>query len=165
MKLFALSFLLFVSGSLLAQTITGKVIDAQTNEPLLGAAIYYDNTSIGTTSDEDGKFSIAFKENLKSPLIISFLGYHAVTISSFENNQNLLITMNRKAESLDEVVVTSKNAWSRESMLQEFLKLYLGESENGLSCRLLNPEDLVLSYYSKRKQLRARAKAPLIIRN
>jgi hypothetical protein len=160
-----LIIVLCIGGNLLAQTITGKVIDVQTNEPLLGAAVYYDNTSIGTSSDEEGKFSIPFKANLKSPLIISFLVYHAVRISTIENNQDLLITMTRKAESLDEVVVTSKNAWSRESMLQEFLKLYLGESENGLSCRLLNPEDLVLSYYSKRKQLRARAKAPLIIRN
>lgn len=163
-SLFLVLFLL-ASVSLFSQTVTGKVIDAQTNEPLMGDAIYYDNTSIGTTSDEEGKFSIGFKQNLNSPLVFSFLGYHSVSISTLENNQDLLITMTRKAESLDEVVVTSKNAWSRESMLEEFLKLYLGESDNGLSCKLLNPEDLILSYHSKRKQLRARAKAPLIIRN
>jgi len=137
---------LFVVQGLFSQTISGKIMDAQTNEPLFGAAVYYDNTSIGTTSDENGAFSIAYKSEL-------------------ENNQDLLITMTKKAESLDEIVIESKNAWSRESMLQEFLRLYLGETENGLSCELLNPEDLILSYFSKGKQLRARSKAPLRIRN
>lgn len=164
-KPFLFCIYLFLVGSLYAQSITGKIIDAQTNEPLFGAAIYYDNTSIGTTSDENGQFSIGYKPNLKSPLVFSFLGYHAVTIPKVSKNQDLLITMTRKAESLDEIVIENKNAWSRESMMKEFLKLYFGESENGLSCKLLNPDDLVLSYHSKRKQLRARSKAPLRIRN
>lgn len=158
-------WLLFSILNIHSQNISGKIIDAQTNEPLFGAAVYYDNTSIGTTSNEDGTFSIEYKSNLKSPLVFSYLGYYSVTITEYENNQGLLITMNRKSESLDEIVIESKNVWSRESMLKEFLKLYLGDSENGLSCELLNPEDIILTYHSKRKQLRARAKAPLRIRN
>ncbi len=165
MRPFIVFFSFLLAGSLYSQKITGRIIDAQTNEPLFGAAVYYDNTSIGVTSNEDGSFSIVYKSDLKSPLVFSFLGYHSVSISQLENNQDLLITMTKKTESLDEIVIETRNVWSRESMLKEFLKLYLGESENGLSCQLLNPEDLVLSYHSKRKQLRARAKAPLRIKN
>ncbi len=164
-KILSLLFFLLANNTSFSQKIIGKVLDAKTNEPLMGAAVYYDNTSIGNSTDENGEFSIPYKKQLKTPLVISFLGYHSVNISDLTNNQNLLITLNRKPESLDEIVITSKNVWSRKSMLKEFIRLYLGESKNGVSCQLLNPSDLILTYHSDKKQLRAKTKAPLRIRN
>ena len=165
-KLISFFILLFVINNVIfSQKITGKIIDSQTNEPLNGAVIYYDNTSIWTTADENGEFSIPYKIQLNTPLVFSFIGYKITKINNYKSDKKLLITLDEKTEVLDEVIIKVKNAWSKESMLKEFLKLYLGDNKNGLTCKLLNPEDVVLSYNSKTKKLRARAKAPLIIRN
>ena len=52
---------------------TGKVVEAETNEPLPGATIVVKGTSNGTVSDFDGNFSIDAEEG--SEIVISFLGY------------------------------------------------------------------------------------------
>ena len=56
--LFTLAFVLFTS-YLQAQTITGKVTDATTDEAVVGAAVKLLNTDQGTVTDADGNFSLA----------------------------------------------------------------------------------------------------------
>ena len=66
-------FLLFVSlaviavQSLIAQnfTVKGTVIEAETNEPLIGVAIMQEGTNNGVTTDIDGNYSIEIKGLLK----------------------------------------------------------------------------------------------------
>ena len=52
--------------------IKGKVIDAETREPLPGASIVIKGTAIGTVADKDGKFDLEVPES--SSIIISFIG-------------------------------------------------------------------------------------------
>ncbi|TVZ56356.1 carboxypeptidase-like protein [Lutibacter sp. Hel_I_33_5] len=146
-----------------SQKITGKVLDNETNEPLLGVAIYYDNTSIGVTTDDNGEFSIIFK-NLKTSLVFSYLGYQTEKIITYNPNESIEISLKRSNENLDEVVIYSKG-WTREMMLKEFTKHYFGKTLNGKSCQLMNPEELKLRYDSKKKSLNAYSKSPLTFRN
>lgn len=61
-----------------AQNIVGKVLDAQ-GKPLPGASVYWADTSVGTATDLEGKFSLyRVKEN--NSLVASFLGYTNDTI-------------------------------------------------------------------------------------
>jgi len=72
-KLLILFFLLngFINN---AQTrISGKVLDSN-NHPLIGAAVYLNNTSIGTTTNDLGEFELFIKAGVHD-LIISYLGY------------------------------------------------------------------------------------------
>ncbi|MDA0327212.1 MAG: carboxypeptidase-like regulatory domain-containing protein, partial [Bacteroidetes bacterium] len=101
------NFLLFTAFMLLSSTvfsqkqITGKVIDS--NDPLEGVSIYFEGTTIGTTSDVNGEFSIQKPEN-SSTLIFSYLGFidQKVEITT----QDVVdITMVPDSESLDEIVV------------------------------------------------------------
>ena len=60
-----------------AQTrISGKVIDTN-NIPLIGAAVYLNNTSIGTTTDDLGEFELYIKEGIYD-LIVSYLCYETI---------------------------------------------------------------------------------------
>ncbi|MBK9489621.1 MAG: TonB-dependent receptor [Haliscomenobacter sp.] len=77
MKKLSLVFMLLLSGlaSLLAQrTITGKVIDQGTKDPLIGATILAKGTSAGTVTDVDGSYSLSAPANATS-LIISYTGF------------------------------------------------------------------------------------------
>lgn len=76
--------LLTVSAGLLAQTtgkISGRVVDKATREPLPGANISVDGTSIGTSSDVEGSFVIINMPPGSFRLKISFIGYAPLAIA------------------------------------------------------------------------------------
>ena len=54
-------------------SVTGKVKDKATGEPIVGATISVPGTSIGTISDIDGNYSLKVDEG--STLLYSFIGY------------------------------------------------------------------------------------------
>ena len=54
---FCLLFLLITAFSS-AQTLTGTIRDAANNEPLIGASIVIKGTTIGTTTDLNGRFTL-----------------------------------------------------------------------------------------------------------
>ena len=61
-------------------TFTGIVIDGSNNEPLPFASVYFVGSTIGTTSDLDGKFSITNSRGLLS-VSISMVGYKTQLIT------------------------------------------------------------------------------------
>jgi TonB-linked SusC/RagA family outer membrane protein len=85
--------------------VSGKVVDKQTNEPIVGAAIQVLNTKkqIGTTSDTEGDFTLNVPENAEK-IKVSIVGYTSkeVTIAG-----NVLAILLEPGQILDEVVVTA----------------------------------------------------------
>ncbi|MFO7999899.1 MAG: TonB-dependent receptor [Marinilabilia sp.] len=73
--LFFMVFLLFVSAGLNGQVkVTGKVLDEETREPLVGAAILVKGTDKGTVTDLDGLFELSVKSE-RQTLLFKYLGY------------------------------------------------------------------------------------------
>ena len=58
-----------------SQSITGVVLDAQTRMPIESASVYFDNTTIGTSTNDKGEFEIEKGDHINATLVISFLGY------------------------------------------------------------------------------------------
>ena len=52
----------FLLPFLTPQTLNGTVKDAQTNEPLIGASVIAKGISLGTVTDEEGKFSLDIQD-------------------------------------------------------------------------------------------------------
>ena len=76
-----LAVLVFFSFTTFAQsTLTGVVVDAETNEVLPGANIVVKGTTTGTITDANGEFSLDVKAST-GDVIVSFLGYDSKTIS------------------------------------------------------------------------------------
>jgi len=167
MRLFIILVLLSlgVPIKLYSQTISGSVYDKSTKDPLVGASVYFDNTTIGTSTDFDGHFEISLPEGIRSSLVISFLGYSTEIRNRPEANENLRIYLDPDSNILEEVVLSPDDDWPRELKLSEFKKHYLGSSSRGRSCKILNEDDLILIYSKKRKRLYARIKSPLLIQN
>lgn len=79
MKYFLVFISCILSTFLSAQQITGKVFNEQ-QEAIIGANIYWAGTTIGTTSDNEGRFHI-FKERVVSnQLVASYVGMEPDTI-------------------------------------------------------------------------------------
>ncbi len=56
-------------------SLSGKVIDAQSGQPLIGASVWTENVGKGAVTDENGMFSIAKLPGGEVELRISYLGF------------------------------------------------------------------------------------------
>jgi TonB-dependent receptor len=75
-------FLFITNSYALAQTATIKslVLDKITKEPLTGANVIIQGTSLGAAADLDGRFIIRNVPIGKQTLVISYIGYNSLTI-------------------------------------------------------------------------------------
>jgi len=109
--LFGISFLLFffIAGSsqqLHAQeelTVTGEVIDAATEEPLPGVSVVIEGTTIGTITDEEGRYSLEVREP-SDVLEFSFIGY-MTQIIEVGDQRTIDVELAVSAVDLEEIVV------------------------------------------------------------
>ncbi|MBO6630885.1 MAG: TonB-dependent receptor, partial [Psychroserpens sp.] len=100
------------------QTIEGVITEAtQTNEniPLVGANVFWLNTSVGAFTDIDGKFSIPYEPTYKK-LVISFVGYKSdtLTIDTPKFIQHAL----QATSELDEITLTGRKQATTKSYLK-----------------------------------------------
>ncbi len=87
-----LSFL--VLSSLSAQvTISGSIVDAENNDPLIGATILVRETSEGEVTDYNGEFTLSTEAEFPMALLINFMGYEEQELVLTENNSPLKIQM------------------------------------------------------------------------
>ncbi|MGA9269413.1 MAG: carboxypeptidase-like regulatory domain-containing protein [Lutimonas sp.] len=156
---------LFFSDRLHAQSVSGFVYDKNTRDPLVGASVYMDNSTIGTSTDFDGAFEIAIPEGIESSFVVSFVGYATLVRSKPDGSKTLKLYLEPDSNLLEEVVLSPDDDWPRELKLAEFKKHYLGTSLRGIRCTILNEDDLILTFSKKRKRLYARTKTPLLIEN
>ena len=95
---------LMPSVALAQRTITGKVVDADNNSPLIGASLYWKNTTAGTTTTTDGSFSIR-RVNGFETLVVDYLGYDIAEIEVGKEESTLDIRLKPSAVDIDKVVV------------------------------------------------------------
>ena len=86
---------------------SGMVVD-QNNEPLPGASVVIKGTTMGTTTDFDGKFSINVSQG--DVLVVSYVGFSTNEVT-FDGG-DLTIVLN-EGEALDEVLVTGNRSKPR----------------------------------------------------
>ncbi|NLX73204.1 MAG: TonB-dependent receptor, partial [Bacteroidales bacterium] len=67
-------FLVSIAGLYGQVTVRGTLLDQDTSEPLIGAAVVVEGTSTGATTDVDGKFSFSVEARAVN-LLLSYMGY------------------------------------------------------------------------------------------
>ncbi|WP_299365194.1 carboxypeptidase-like regulatory domain-containing protein [Winogradskyella sp.] len=149
----------------LSQTLTGTVVDDSTKQPLETVSVYFDNTTVGTTTNEKGEFAINYTDAIQSSLVISYLGYEKVIINDYRSQTVLNIALKPSSVALDEVYINYDDGLTRRQKLRLFRKEFLGTSIFAKTCKILNEDDLVLRYDKKNRVLYVNANAPIIIRN
>jgi len=106
MKKLSLLFFLFffaVSASYAQRTVTGTIVD-DTGLPLIGANVIIKNSTLGTITDIDGRFSLEVPAN-SNALEISYTGYASQEID-ITNQDQVLVTLS-EGQILEEIVVTA----------------------------------------------------------
>ncbi len=89
--------------------VTGKLIDADFQDPVAFANVLIKGTTMGATTDFDGVYSVSLDEGTYT-LIYSFLGYKTVEITDVvikpDEVTTVDLTMQTLTESLDEAVIS-----------------------------------------------------------
>ncbi|MEA4983542.1 MAG: TonB-dependent receptor plug domain-containing protein, partial [Paludibacter sp.] len=83
--------------------VTGKVLDNM-NETVIGGTVIVKGTTIGTTTDFDGNFSITVPSR-NSVLVFSYVGMQTKEIIPGDKISGLIITLTSDTKLLDEVIV------------------------------------------------------------
>ena len=83
-------------------TVSGLVKDAVTNEPIPGVAIMVKGTSVGTSADANGSFTI--KADANAVLVCQLFGYKTVEVN-VEKRTSLDIIMQEDTQTLEATVV------------------------------------------------------------
>lgn len=89
-------------------TISGKIVDRETSEPLIFASIGIRGKPIGTVSNSIGEFDFHIPSNLKNEvLVISMLGYENMEapIRNLLRKDTVIFRLNKAVQMLDEVVI------------------------------------------------------------
>src|SRR5690554_4646432 len=102
-----LLFLLFISSSLSAQII-GKITDSEGNS-LSNVNIYIQDSYIGTTSNDDGNYSLKASPKSEYTIIYQFLGFktYSETVSPRSYPYILNVELGEESTSLEEVVLNT----------------------------------------------------------
>jgi len=118
---------LFFSMIAIAQkgTITGKILDGETNEPLAFANVILKETNKGVTSDFEGSYTIEANQGTYT-VSFSFLGFKTKEITGVIVKPNKVVTLNLTLNpagiSFDTIVINVKNLRNTESAILDVQK-------------------------------------------
>jgi TonB-linked SusC/RagA family outer membrane protein len=97
-------------------TATGTVTDQETGEPLISANIFHESSASGTTTDENGQFSIELPGQ-NATIRVSYIGYISKEVGIADSDSEISITLKSDVANLDELVVTGLASTTRRENL------------------------------------------------
>ncbi|MEM9389417.1 MAG: TonB-dependent receptor [Bacteroidota bacterium] len=130
MRYLVLTFISCIAcGISMAQTITGKVVDVLSSEPLIGANLYVKSDwRKGTSTDVNGNFKlegVVFGDSL----VVSYIGYQE-TIYLINGDSDVIIPLEERSVNMTEIVVRAEKLVAEEFTYKKVKKLdiYLNPS-------------------------------------
>jgi hypothetical protein len=151
--------------------IMGKVVDSATQQPLNGASVFAQNTTYGTTCNNEGFFALKLP-NGGYDLVISYTGYEkrSVRVSNSQPlSDTLVFGLPQLSSALEEVAVVASNevpdGWEKYGKF--FFDNFIGTTPNAASCAILNPQAFRFFYTKnkKRHRLKVTASQDVLIQN
>lgn len=146
--------------------VEGRVIDTETNKPLQGVHVFFSGTTIGTSTNPEGRYVLRGIPPGAHRLVVSMIGYgrkaHELVLGP-EEQKTMDFGLKPVVYEMNEVFVGNLDKkWKKQ--LERFEDLFLGETKWADSVTILNPEVLRFdtNFWGR---LTAEALAPLQIEN
>src|SRR5215510_12840032 len=116
MKNIILSALLLLTIPVFAQqALKGKVTDKETGKPLAGASVTFAGSG-GTTTDNDGNFSIDCGKTKR--ITISFVGYEPYSVNIKNCDAELKVSLQSSGRTLDNVEISATSSINKKLLYQ-----------------------------------------------
>jgi hypothetical protein len=114
----------------ISQSITGSIIDKDTQAPLSKASVQLSRHSAATLSNESGRFTLDISGVMPSDtLLVTYVGYakYLLPLSTIKQQSDLSIRMVKEVTLLNEVQVISEfwlKQYPPEKLLEDYRKFY-----------------------------------------
>lgn len=146
-------------------SISGKITRADSKGAVAHASVFLSNSSFGTSSNDDGNYTLNNVRPGQYTLVVTAIGYDDYIKTVLVSNQpiNLDITLSTKTIQLRDVIITTPANWK--TNYEKFKKEFIGSDENAKQCQVINPQILSFIYSKKKQTLEAYADDFLIVEN
>lgn len=165
MRLLILIISICLSLNCIAQrfSLSGTVKD-KNGEALPGAGVYISGYKIATATDNDGKYNLSLNPGNYDILIqlIGFKPYNRNVVIA-DKALRLDILLEENITQLAEVTI--KPDPNRQAYINTFKSFFIGTTPNAASCKILNPDVLIVDYDKENQKLTVQTNSFLIIEN
>ncbi|MEQ9263835.1 MAG: carboxypeptidase-like regulatory domain-containing protein [Balneolaceae bacterium] len=145
--LFITLFFISISGSTIAQvnTIRGEVFASKDNEPLAGVNVYISGTSIGSSTDSNGKFEFETSLKGKFDITASFLGFESqskIVLLEEGKEYDFTFILEETLLQLNEVQVSAERDKEWQELYADFRRFFIGWDTFSNEVQIENPESI-----------------------
>ncbi len=95
----------FITTEVFPQTVSGVVMDAESQQPLAGANIVQDGTATGTATDNEGWFQLSLDSDGPERLVVTYLGYESQQVDVSDYSAPIEIALKQSLIRSGEVFV------------------------------------------------------------
>jgi len=114
------------------ETLKGVVVDAQSNEPIPYASIYFSDYNYGTKTNAKGEFSLNTNKltQAKSKAKVSCVGFKPVLVSLSKADKGITIKLSSESQALGEVTVKKQKYKNRNNPAVELIEKVIENKKN-----------------------------------
>ena len=146
-------------------TLTGRVVNGETNEIIPFATVFLANTTKGTTADDKGHFTLTNLQPGRFDMVVSSVGFETFSFPVYTNRQQTYVVRLKPSTELMEVKVKARRSPNWDKHLSFFIQSFIGTSQNASSCRIMNPKAIWFDEEEETHTLKAGAQEALTIEN
>lgn len=163
------SFLIILIHSLTASAqinINGRVLMEESGLPISGASVYFNNTSLGTSTNAAGEFHIFSAEGMRNEIIVSCVGYETIVFkpeNEITKDKIWVFKLKLKEKQLTDILIVPDA--QRIKWLNIFKDNFLGITEEAGHSTILNISDIYFTQGSDSREFKAMSDTPLVIIN
>jgi len=143
------------------RTVSGRITDAESGEPVYGASVFITGTTVGASTDTLGNYHLRLPASEGSfRMSVSHVGYQSVfrDIEPGITSQTIHIAL--QLQDIEEVTVTAKSS-VRKSDIDLFWRTILGKIPTKRTIQVINPEAVYYFYNTETKKLTVTCRVPL----
>jgi len=146
------------------RTVSGRITDTGDGEPIPGASVFIANTTVGMTTDSEGRYKLAIPGVGSYRLAVSHASYQPVFKDIELGKTSVVMNITLHIRELEEVTVSAKVKFRKEDIAL-FWNTLLGKDPSKKTIYATNPEAPFYYYDFKTKILKVTCRTPLRIIN
>lgn len=146
--------------------ITGRVVNENDDAPIQGASVYFNNTTIGTYTNQQGYFYFEGISFLNTELVISCTGYEVLVFkptAAQVAEKRFIFKLQAKGQPLKNALIVTDAV--RKRGMDIFQKNFLGITEEATKSTINNERNIYFTQGDSKTSFRAYADTPLVIIN